>query len=71
MFSFFLIFVLTLVSRATAFNDDLSKWDDVTSVTDMTFMFMCAISFNGDLSKWDVSSVSDMVDMFHQANAFN
>ena len=43
---------------ASSFNGDLSKWD-VSSVTDMGYMFDEASEFNGDLSKWNTSSVED------------
>jgi surface protein len=50
-----------MFSRASAFNQDLSKWDDVSAVTDMVSMFSRASAFNQDLSKWDdVSAVTDM-----------
>ena len=38
-----------MFNGATSFNGDLSSWN-VSSVTDMTYMFFNAISFNGDLS---------------------
>ena len=53
----------------TAFNGDISKWD-VSSVTDMSYMFR-ASSFNGNISKWDVSSVTDMSYMFDGTSSFN
>lgn len=39
---------------------------DVSSVTDMRFMFSKSC-FNGDISKWDVSSVTDMGGMFSKS----
>ena len=54
----------------SAFNGDISGWD-VSSVTDMGYMFYRAAAFNGDLSGWDVSSVTDMTSMFYYATAFN
>ena len=36
----------------------------------MAGMFRQASSFNGDLSEWDVSSVTNMVDMFLRASSF-
>merc|ERR1712032_249539 len=55
---------------ASAFNQDLSKWD-VSTVTDMRTMFADASSFNQDLSNWDVSKVTDMEEMFLRASSFN
>ena len=55
---------------ASAFNQDLSKWD-VSAVTDMASMFAGASRFNWDLSKWDVSAVTDMWGMFGGASAFD
>ena len=52
------------------FNYDLSDWD-VSSVTDMQWMFTYAHAFNQDLSKWDVSRVANMGAMFAGASAFN
>lgn len=44
------------------FNGDISRWD-VSSVTDMSYMFVDA-PFNGDISKWDVSNVAEMRGLF-------
>jgi surface protein len=55
---------------ASAFNQDLSKWD-VSKVTVMASMFYGASAFNQDLSKWDVSKVTVMASMFYGASAFN
>ncbi len=52
------------------FNKDISHWD-VSSVTDMSRMFVRASSFNQDISSWDVSNVTDMGGMFFEANSFN
>jgi len=52
------------------FNDNISSWD-VSSVTDMGWMFYYASSFNQDLSSWDVSSVTSMDSMFRDASSFN
>ncbi|CAJ1935318.1 unnamed protein product [Cylindrotheca closterium] len=52
------------------FNQDISSWD-VSSVTDMGYMFQLATAFNQDLSSWDVSSVTNMRWMFQGASAFN
>ena len=48
----------------------IGDWD-VSSVTDMRYIFNGATSFNQDLSKWDVSKVTDMENMFMRASAFN
>ena len=32
---------------------DISEWD-VSSVTDMQYMFCGVVNFNQDISKWDV-----------------
>ena len=48
----------------------MSSWD-VSSVTDMSYMFAYAYSFNQPLDNWDVSSVTDMSSMFYDAYAFN
>ncbi|MHA1191805.1 MAG: BspA family leucine-rich repeat surface protein [Promethearchaeota archaeon] len=50
--------------------DNMNDWD-VSSVTNMTFMFYNAITFNQDIGSWDVSSVTDMSYMFRNANSFN
>ena len=54
---------------------------DTSSITDMSHLFNSYTSnpnshadysaFNGNLSEWDVSSVTDMSDMFYKAAAFN
>ena len=44
---------------------------DLSSLTDLQYMFYHAASFNGDLSDWDVSSVTNMKDMFAHAASFN
>ena len=53
-----------------SFNGDLSSWN-VSSVTDMSYMFSHASSFNGDISGWDVSSVTTMRSMFSVTDVFN
>merc|ERR1712238_65813 len=48
----------------------VSDWD-VSSVTDMYYMFGGAGEFNGDVSDWNVSSVKDMESMFSFTTEFN
>ncbi len=63
---------ITNMSRLFAskfgFNSDISSWD-VSSVTDMSFMFSGS-SFNQPIGDWDVSSVTDMSFMF-SGSSFN
>jgi surface protein len=42
------------------------NWIDVSSVTDMCWVFSRA-DFNGDISKWDVSNVKNMSWMFKES----
>ena len=44
---------------------------DLSSVTDMSWMFLSASSFDGDISAWDVSGVTDMNSMFNGASSFD
>merc|ERR1712238_99275 len=55
---------------STKFNSDVSDWD-VSSVSDMAYMFQEASEFNSDVSDLDVSSVTDMFWMFYGATDFN
>ena len=48
----------------------IGEWD-VSSVTDMSNLFLDAKKFNGDISKWDVSRVTTMKNMFMGAEAFD
>ena len=48
---------------ASSANPDVSNWD-VSSVTDMRFMFT-ASSANPDVSNWDVSNVTNMFALFN------
>ena len=47
----------------------INNWD-VSSVTNMSFLFAATSSFNDPLDNWDVSNVTDMTGMF-QSSAFN
>ena len=51
---------------------DISDWD-VSSVTDMSYMFCGCKELEsfGDISKWDVSNVIDMSWMFYNCKSFN
>ena len=48
----------------------MNGWD-VSSVTNMSFMFAAAETFNMSIGSWDVSSVTTMDMMFAYAYAFN
>ena len=56
-----------MFNYALDFNHDISVWD-VSSVTDMSYMFSSADSFNQDISDWDVSSVTSMGSMFNDTD---
>jgi surface protein len=51
-------------------NGNLNAWD-VSSVTDMSYMFCVAKSFNQPLDAWDVSRVTSMRSMFCGLPEFN
>ena len=48
----------------------IGGWD-ISSVTDMTWMFQYNSAFNQDLGGWDTRNVTDMDGMFFLASAFN
>ncbi|MCI5055424.1 MAG: BspA family leucine-rich repeat surface protein, partial [Flavobacteriales bacterium] len=52
------------------FNSDLSTWN-VSTITDMSYMFEDCHHFNGDISGWDVSNVTDMAHMLSTCGVFN
>ncbi len=52
------------------FWEGIENWD-VSSVTDMSEMFLDNRYFNHDISKWDVSNVMNMDSMFEACGWFN
>jgi surface protein len=52
------------------FNQDISGWD-VSSITDMSFMFSNNSTFNQDIGSWNVSNVTNMFRMFDGTTSFN
>ena len=50
---------------------DTTDTPDLSSVTNMSFMFFGASAFNQDISGWNVDSVTNMNSMFFGASAFN
>ncbi len=64
-------------SMAAAFegasNLQISATDspNLSSVTDMSYMFFGATAFNQDISGWDVSNVTNMSNMFQNVTGFN
>ncbi|WP_439099288.1 BspA family leucine-rich repeat surface protein [Campylobacter devanensis] len=54
----------------TIFNQPLNNWD-VSSVTDMSAMFLGNESFNQFLNDWNVSNVKNIRGMFFKAKSFN
>lgn len=52
-----------MFNGAIVFDQDISGWD-VSSVNNMSLMFLDARAFDQNLSPWNISNVSDMVDMF-------
>ena len=51
-------------------NGNMNLWD-VSSVTDMRYMFNFASDFSQPIGTWNVSSVTDMRNMFNYAARFN
>jgi surface protein len=48
-----------------------TDFPDLTSVSDLSFMFKNCVFFDGDINGWDVSNVTDMKSMFEDASSFN
>lgn len=57
-------------AQAAEFNKPLNNWD-MSSVTDMAFMFHGQHYFNQPLKDWNTGQVVDMRFMFSNAKAFN
>jgi surface protein len=53
-----------------AADSSIGSWD-VSSITDMSFMFQEASSFNQDIGGWNVANVTNMSLMFQGASSFN
>jgi len=62
--------ISTYCSTSRTFNGCISAWD-VSSVTDMSWMFENAYAFNQALVAWDISGVVDIRYIFSGAQAFN
>ena len=52
------------------FNGDISSWN-MSSVTDMSYMFYKVENFNQPLNNWNTSNVIDMKGMFAYTKEFN
>ncbi|WP_299899388.1 BspA family leucine-rich repeat surface protein [uncultured Aquimarina sp.] len=50
--------------------DTIGNWD-VSTITDMSYMFRVAIDFDEDIGNWDVGSVTNFTSMFDSAYNFN
>ncbi|MFY0689378.1 MAG: BspA family leucine-rich repeat surface protein [Cyclobacteriaceae bacterium] len=53
-----------------AFNGDIGNWD-VSTINNMTYLFLNDTSFNQDISGWDVSNVTSLNSTFYGASNFN
>ena len=61
-------FMFSSTGLATA--NRIEDWN-VSTVTDMEWMFNGATNFNEDISRWDVRNVTDMAYMFSFTSKFN
>ena len=52
-------------------NQSAQDVPNLTSVTNLSYMFCNASVFNGDASNWDTSACTDMRCMFYDASSFN
>ncbi len=50
--------------------DNIGNWD-VSTITNMSYMFRVAIDFDEEIGTWDVGSVTDFSSMFESAYNFN
>lgn len=59
--------------KASSFNNggEPLDWQDLSSVTDISYMFKEATSFNQNLNSWEMPQVTRMTGVFHGASSFN
>jgi surface protein len=55
----------------TTFNSPINHWENISNVTDMSFMFWYAYAFNQDIQNLDISNITNMEGMFDGAISFN
>jgi surface protein len=61
----------SVFAGALVFNGIIFRWEDVSPVTNMSWMFQYAKAFNQDLSTWTVSKMTNMEEMFQDASSFH
>lgn len=54
----------------TAFNNPIDHWN-VSTITNMSYMFSNTTAFDQDLNSWDTSKVTTMSNMFYWNQVFN